>query len=272
MQSFDFGLDGTNRDETSLEQRINTLEIKLFDFEYAIAKLQGNNIPKPMLASRPYARGSIHGIFPDEDTIPTRTSPSTEGTSCLPSPATAHDVSFLSSPGESPLPSPDADDLFRPQRASRATTATIRPQTARRRSPQRSRSASPTSIHIPLDKFQALLEMVKEEKAARLRLEAEVLELQEEMESIRTPVYATIREAYPTPSPESAQSSSTAKSRTLHRTQGFQLSHASPEVSRFSGTDPDSEEEQGFENVYENPQRTMSTSDTVRGSPRQVPR
>lgn len=269
MHAFDFGLDAADRDETSLEQRINTLEIKVFDFEYAIARLQGNNIPKPDLHSRPYTRGSVHDVFPDDNTNPTLTSSSSQDTSYLSSPFTANDVSFLSSPGDSPpLASPD-DEMFRPQRSSKATTATIRPYTAKRRSSRRSGDESPTSIHIPVEKFEALLDLIKEEQAARINLEAQVMELQKEMASLKAPVYATIRDAYPTPSPESTHTSP-ATPRALHRAPGFQLKYPPPEISRFSGTNPDSDTDEGFEDVYETPREERNTFETARDSPRQA--
>ncbi|EXJ69610.1 uncharacterized protein A1O5_07646 [Cladophialophora psammophila CBS 110553] len=254
MQTFDFGLGSPERDEIGLEQRVNTLEIKLFDFEFALAKLQGNDLPNPRLNPRPFSRGSIGDIFQQNKTSLTWTTESSNDLSYLSS-GGVQDLTFLSSPGESPLPSPEADDMFRPQRASKATTATIRPATARRRSPRRSRGTSPSSIHIPSDKFEALLDMMKEEKAARQKLEEQVHELQKEMNSLRTPIYATIREPYPTPSPESKQDASGTPPRmkTLHRTHPFLLDPPVPqEISRFSGTE-DSDVEEGFEDVYETP-------------------
>ncbi|KAK5233175.1 hypothetical protein LTR47_005672 [Exophiala xenobiotica] len=273
MQAFDFGLDIGNAGGTTLEQRINTLEIKLVDFEYAIVKLQGTKISNPARNSRPDTRRPLHDIFVDDNTYPTLTSSSSHDTSYLSTPATVHDVSFLSSPGDTPplsIPEND-DDLFRPNRASKATTATITPYTARHRSP--ARSQSPTSIHIPLDKFEALLEMIKDEKAARQKLEEQVMGLQKEVDSLKTPVYATIREAYPTPSPESSHHAP-ATPRALHRAPGFQLNYPPPEISRFSGTDPESDhenEDEGFEEVYETPLEDIRrTFETAREEPRLV--
>ncbi|KIV84048.1 hypothetical protein PV11_06023 [Exophiala sideris] len=265
MHGFDFGLEVGDRDKTGLEQRINTLEIKLFDFEYAIARLQGNNLPKPNLHQLDHTRGLIHDVPSDNNTNATVTSPPPLDTGYLASPATLNDVSFLSSPGESPG-FPD-EDLFRPQRASKATITTIRPSTTRRQSPGRSRDCSPTSIHIPVEKFEALLDLIKEEKAARIRLEAQVMELQKEVASLKTPVYATIREAYPTPSPESTQTSP-ATPRALHRAPGFQLKYPPPDISRFSETDPDSDAEEGFQDVYETPREERNTFEIARDSPR----
>ncbi|KIW13913.1 hypothetical protein PV08_06694 [Exophiala spinifera] len=257
MQAFDFGLDLSTVDNTSLSQRINTLEIKLIDFEYAIAKLQGTKLSNPVRDSRHFAEGQIDNVFPADRADTTLASSSSQDSSypASSSPNTVNNMSFLSSPGDSPPLSPEREDLFRPQRSSKATTATITPYNSKSKTPPP--PDSPTSIHIPLDKFAALLEMVKDEKAARLRLEEQVMELQKEVESLKAPVYASIREApYPTPSPESSHHPP-ATPRALHRSPGFQLNYPPPEISRFSGTDQESEndqeEEEGFEEVYETP-------------------
>lgn len=263
MQAFDFGLDVSDRSKNDLIQRINTLEIKLFDFEYAIAKLQGNDIAKPKLNPTTFPRGSIHDVFPDNHAKTNLPSASSHGISYLYSPDTAHGLSFLSSPEESPTPSPLNDDLFCPQRASKETTSTIRLLTPRRRSPRRSIGTSSSSSRLGPTRFETLMDMIKDEQTARHQLEAQVMELQKEVEILRTPVYATIREIYPSTSPESTHHSpGTPRGKTLHRTQGFQLNH-SPETSRFSATDPDSETE-GFEDVYETPDENRSTLESAR--------
>ena len=273
MQNFDFGLGSPKRSDSPLEQRVNTLEVKVFDFEFALAKLQGHNVTNPRLKAEPFSRSSLHNIFPRNETKSTLMTDSSDDPTYLSSADAEPSLTFLSSSAESPLPSPRSDDVFRPQRASKATTATIRPASARRKSQGHSRESSRSSIHIPAHKFGALLELVEEEKAARLRLAEQVLELQKEVETLRMPVYATIREAYPTPSPESSQYTPGApRAKTLHRTQAFSLEHSSPppEVSRFSGTE-DSELDDGVEDVYETPKEEQrGTFETARGSPRLV--
>ena len=273
MQAFDFGL-GTAEGDISLEQRLGTLEIKIFDFEFALAKLQGHNVHNPRLRPRPFSRGSVQHIFQQDATNTTSTTDCSSGFSYLswPNVEPQPPFTFLSSPEKSPLPSPETEEVFKPQRASKATTATIRPATARRTSSPHSRTSSRSSIHIPARKFEALLDLVNDEKAARLRLEEDVKELQKEMETLRTPIYATIREAYPTPSPESSQNTpGTPRMRTLHRTQGFQLDHhPTPEISRFSGTQ-NSDGEDDYEDVYETPKEEQrDTFEKVRMSPRSV--
>ena len=279
MQTFDFGLGNSEKDDITLEQRLGTLEIKIFDFEFALAKLQGHNIPNPRLKPRPFSGGSIHDIFEQNETNLTLATDSSNSLSYH-SPIGAPSPSpFLNSPGESPLLSTEGDEVFRPQRASKATTVTIRPANARRASPTHSRVSSRSSIHIPAHKFEALLDLVKEEKAARLKLEDQVRELQKEMEVLRTPVYATIRDAYPTPSPDSSQANpATPRMRPLHRTPPFSVGHPHiPEISRFSGTEDsdveedDGEDDEGYEDVYETPrQEQRNTFETARDSPRAV--
>lgn len=265
MQSFEFGLNGTNGDETSLEQRVNTLEIKLIDFEYAIAKLQGTDISKSTIPSQQFNGGLEHDITLDGDTHPAPTTTSSPVLGYFTSANPPHAFTFLSSPGDSPLPSPETSKLVSPQRASKATTATIRPSTACRTSAWRSGEASPSSVNISTDKFELLMSMIKEEKAAREQLEAQVMSLQGELESMRAPIYATIKEAYPTPSPKSIHNSPSTP-RTLHRSPGFQLNHPPPEISRFSGTDPDSDMGGGFGDAYDTSNESRNTFETARGS------
>ena len=149
IQTFDFGLTKPEAEPASLEDRVNTLEVKLFDFEYAIAKLQGNDIPKPILYPKPKRR-SIHELFPDNSAKSTLTSSSSGG----------HEpTSFLTSPDESPIPSTEQDESFRPDRSSKATT--IRPLTARRHSSRRPNAPSPSPARISSDQFDALMGYVQ---------------------------------------------------------------------------------------------------------------
>jgi hypothetical protein len=113
------------------------------------------------------------------------------------------------------------------------------------------------------------MEFIREEQVARRKLEEQMMELQREVETLRTPVFATIREAYPTPSPKSSHTNTTPRS--LHRAPHFQNTN-SKEVSRFSGTEVDSdpEEVEGFEDVYATPHEGRKTFETARGSPGQV--
>ena len=258
IQTFDFGLEKPGVEPATLEERVNTLEVKVFDFEYAIARLQGHDIPKPLLHPKPPKRRSIHELFPTncEDQVVLQ--------SPLPEP-----TSFLRSPEESPMPSSDHEEHFGPDRSSKATT--VRPLTARR-SP-RAHSPSPLS-HLTTSQFDQLMEIIRQEQSARRQLEQRVADLQKELTALRTPVYAEIRPmSYPTPSPESVDETPVAP-RHLHRSPRFQAQTTPQaqtfETSRFSmsdSIDTETDTEDGFQDVYETPQENRHTFETTRGSP-----
>jgi len=259
VQSFDFGLPTPDQDPLSLEDRVNTLEVKLFDFEYSLAKLQGYDIAKPTLPTKPSKRRSIHDLFPNPGANRSMKSPLTS--------SSVNDLTWLSSPDDSPLPSTEDDHNFLMNRSSKATT--IRPSTARRQTPQRSAAPSPSPSRIDTEHYDTLLTLIKEEQAARREMETQILGLQKEVEMLRTPVYAEIRPiTYPTSSPESMQEATfTPKAKTLHRTPAFQLNKTPHETSRFSMTDGESDTDDGFQDIYETPSEKPYTFKTTRGSP-----
>lgn len=261
IQTFNFGLGNPGSELATLEERVNTLEVKVFDFEYAIARLQGHEVAKPLLHPKPQApkRRSIHEMFPLA---------SEKSTLSLMPPQ--EPTSFLNSPDESPMPSTDHEDNSRPDRSSKATT--IRPLTARRRSPPRSGAPYPSPSHLITSQFDQLMEIIRQEQAARHKLEQQVADLQKELEVLRTPVYAEIRPiSYPTPSPESVHETPVAP-RHLHRSPHFyqQKTPQTYETSRFSMTDSfdtETDTDGGFQDVYATPQENRFTFETSRGSP-----
>lgn len=244
LQNFDFGLDRLEGEEVTLEDRVNTLEVKVFDFEFAIAKLQGHDIPKPEMHPRVPKRRSIHELFPQEpDSGMTSSSSSHEPTS------------FLTSPDDSPMPQ---EETFRPDRSSKATT--IRPLTARRRSG----AYSPDPVRITVDQFDRLMDIIRREQTARRQLEAQVNELQQQLESLRSPVYAEIRDNTDYPSPDSRHTTP-GTNRTLRRSPPF-ASQKKAEQSRFSMSEVDSDTD-GFDDVYETPQDNTFKFEYPRNSP-----
>lgn len=244
MQNFDFGLDRPEGQEVTLEDRVNTLEVKVFDFEYAIAKLQGHDIPKPALHQKMPKRRSIHDLFPQEvDSTMTSSSSSHEPTS------------FLTSPDDSPMPQ---EEPFRPDRSSKATT--IRPLTARRRSGAR----SPSPVRITVDQFDRLMDIIRREQTARRQLEAQVNELQQQVESLRSPVYAEIRETSDYPSPDSKHNTP-GTNRTLRRSPPFSSEKKAAEQSRFSMSEMDSDSTE--DDAYETPQDNTFRFEYPRSSP-----
>ena len=249
LQTFDFGLDGRDGREASLEDRVNTLEVKMMDHEYAIASLQGHS-RRPQLVPQPKAqvpkRRSIHDLFPD-------TTDSGMSSSSL------EPRSFLSSPDNSPTvpnqpeqePEPP-QQTYIPDRSSKATT--IRPFTSHRRS----QGSLPSPVRITVDQFDKLMDILRREASARRQLESQVDTLQKELEALRAPVFAEIREV-DTPHKSGGIHETPSTNRTLRRSPPFvQKENTNTrrelEESRFSMSDLESEAESGYyDEVFETP-------------------
>ncbi|KAL9108501.1 MAG: hypothetical protein Q9227_006716 [Pyrenula ochraceoflavens] len=251
-QSFGDLLVPNQDDNASMDQRVTTIEVKLMDLEYAIAKLQGYEVPEPTTFSKQQN---------PRDTVQHYPSPHVSSQSLSSSNSYHPRGTFLSSPADSPNPSGD-DEAFedkRAQRASRATT--VRPTTALHQPPSSiiSNSAirSPTSSHdttaptVNLDTsaFSHLLTMVQTEQAARRTLELQLQKLQREVEHLRSPSYPyfTSQPAYPTPSPESFSHDANPGPISTRR---YPITTApNPVVSRSAGTDPSSRAASSGENT-----------------------
>lgn len=225
---FDFGnLMGTMQttEAVSLEQRVTTVEVKLIDLEYAIAKVQGYETPsfQPVVLEKPPKRRA-------------HSPSSAAGTSVSAPPPTT----FLSSPGESP------------KVADRPTSiaTTLRPQTALQQpsSPGRT-SPSPSEAGFTNEHFNTLMNMIKREQAARKKLEIQVLQLQKEVQELRSPLFAHVKSStYPTPSPDSHDPSP------LQRQAGGGSAgggSAGSRIKEIEGDETDTDD--GFLDVYETP-------------------
>jgi len=245
IQDFDFGLNkGTDTIQpATLQERVNTLEVKLFDFEFALAKLQGNNIAKPNLPRRPLRRK------PSRDWSASKRSPSaTESSS-------TNDFSDLSTPSDLwQPPSPGMRQTV--DRASKATT--VKP--VYRRSPsRRSQDSSRPSIHFTSEQYDTLFKLIEDEKAARHQLEVQVMNLQSEVDILRSAdcIYGGPTK-YPTPSPDSFRNTTaiSGKSILLDRSPQRRLRLNLHETSRFSmtETESDTDAETEFPEIYETPQ------------------
>ncbi|RMZ89047.1 hypothetical protein DV736_g3723, partial [Chaetothyriales sp. CBS 134916] len=246
MQSFDFGLTQPDAEPVALEDRVNTLEVKLFDFEYAIAKLQGHEMPKPMLYSKPVKRRPpVHEVYAGKESRPVLTSSPFYG---------LEPTSFLS-------PASDTVEIFgehhsrRPSDGSSQGT-TVKPQNSRRRSSHRSKGQSPSPGQMDSDKFEALMDLIREEQAARKQLEEQVADLRRDVDILRTPVFAEIRPiTYPTPSPGSNLETAMVP-RSLRRSPRFEYEKpVQEEISRFSVSEVDTDTDVGYYGVFENTQR-----------------
>lgn len=251
VQDFDFGLNGgtNNLGSGTLQDRVNTLEIKLFDFEYALAKLQGTDLEKPTLPKKTSPRRSVRSPIPESRA----SSSSTNDTSCLSSP----DEKWSS-------PMPRQQPQHRQDRTSKATT--IKPVHTRRPS-SRSQVSSP-SIHITRSQYDALQALIEDEKAARHQLEMRMVTLQQQVESLKYPAHAYARAVqYPTPSPDSSQNPAMlTASGPLKRSPAMTPEKNPDETSRFSMSETDPETETDTDDrtytyksspeVFETPQET----------------
>ncbi|WEW57347.1 hypothetical protein PRK78_002813 [Emydomyces testavorans] len=168
LGQFDFGNLISNIQEdndVSLTQRVSTLEVKLMDLEFAIAKMQGSDIspiqPLPLIHPSKKATAGSQNSDSESSAPPLssslRVSPSHHATP----------------PRSSPT------DTSRP-----LSTATLRPNT----STQHSSSTSPSSFTSPgisVEQYSALTTLLRREQSARKNLESQVLQLQREVQQLR---------------------------------------------------------------------------------------
>ncbi|KAK5099965.1 hypothetical protein LTS08_005680 [Lithohypha guttulata] len=228
IQHFDFGLEQSN----TLLERVNTLEVKLHDFEFALCKLQGTDInqpdePKQISPPRLMTQSFMHSV----DTSNQSYSPCPSEQWQRRSPKQGHKI----------------------DRASKATTIKIEHQ---RRLSNRSETSTPSSIRLTQDQYDTLCAMVQDEKIARQTLEDQVMNLQKEVDMLRSPVYAYVN--YPTPSPDDSfqDTNYVSTPRVLRRSPPLQPRRNLNETSRFSMTETDTDTEVGdhYPEVYETPQ------------------
>ncbi|KKA20984.1 hypothetical protein T310_4983 [Rasamsonia emersonii CBS 393.64] len=170
--------------DVTLEQRVTTLEVKLMDLEFAIAKIQGTQ-----------------GIgFAGNRGRPDATK--RDGVRRAPSLPVACSTSFAG----------DGRPI---------STGTLRPNTAypRNQPSWQTPSSSTTNLNnISIDQYSALVTLVRREQTARRALEDQVAQLQEEMRHLRQAGHLPVSPPgtyYPIPSPDSDDARG---SRRLHTT------------------------------------------------------
>jgi hypothetical protein len=258
--SFDFGpLIGSiqNTESATLEQRMNTLEVKVIDLEYAISKLQGHTMAsfQPTALMDPSIRRPQ-----DERSAFTSSQSSQQGeqyqstgkppdASATSSEQTPHaPPTLLSSPTRSLVVEED-------QQRPTSDTYTLRPQTAVPRSPTppspaerpQSDEVSRSSALVTVDHFNSLISIINLEEAARKKLELQVLQLQRQVQELQSARFPPVSPgAYPSPSPESQGPPPTFRRR----------GHGPSASIGSRKTDPDagnSDTDDGFLDVYETP-------------------
>lgn len=239
IQDFDFGLTRTpvQSPPTTLQERVNTIEVKLYDFEYALSKLQGTEITRPELEQSAKRHGVVQRVPSDENT---------------------HSNELLGSQDADPSTNIWQRPRSKPRRSldrnSKATTIRAPNQNT---PSDRSQTPSTSSARIASEQYNYLYELIREERLAREHLEAQVIHLQKEVDILKSPVYSYTQQPYPTPSPDSFHNSLSRS--TPHASQqsasGGHERHLK-ETSRFSMTETDSDTD--LDNVqsevYQTPQ------------------
>lgn len=175
---FDFGaIMGTAQDsnETSLARRVGTLEVKLMDLEFAIAKLQGHDIS-------PFQPSGTGSQLPQKQ--PTDTRPKMQSAPPLQDPnlllgSLRSTPPIVTPPRSSPAADPRPD-----------STATIRPQTSSQYSSNSHQNvysppSNPDFSGISVEQYSALTTLVRREQTARKLLEAQLVQMKTEMQSLR---------------------------------------------------------------------------------------
>lgn len=153
-------------DGLTVEQRLNTLEVKMIDLEFAIARMQSNSI-----GDAPTTRSSRQkqGPSPDSSTPHTRNKPSS---------------GFLGSIDRDESPSP----LTNLPAGRPTSTSTIRPETMNSRTLRPAPSATSLSADfggVSIEQYSTLVTLLRREQTARRNLESQVSSLRDDLRQIQ---------------------------------------------------------------------------------------
>jgi hypothetical protein len=146
-------------DGLTVEQRLNTLEVKMIDLEFAIARMQSNSVePQPIF--RPKQTASTDSI-----TASVRNKPS-----------------GLSGIDRDESPSPLTNLPCRPR-----STSTVRPDTMNSRTLRPAPSATSLSdfTAVSIEQYSALVTLLRREQTARRNLESQVSNLRDDIRHIQ---------------------------------------------------------------------------------------
>jgi hypothetical protein len=181
--TFDFGVFASTiqqEENISMEERMMTVEVKLMDLEYAIAKLQ-----PPTLLSVPEATPQ------PESSRQGRLTPSSAYKSQLGSDITTNG-SISTQPTNPSLISPPStnrttDDPFIESKARPMSTATMKKdfQPISPVQSERNYDKRNSITNLTIDHFTSLIGLIRREQAARHRLEDQIVELQREISRLK---------------------------------------------------------------------------------------
>ncbi|KAJ5132918.1 hypothetical protein N7448_007076 [Penicillium atrosanguineum] len=147
-------------DGLTVEQRVNTLEVKMIDLEFAIARMQSNSA-EPHSISRRKQTPSADSLTPNVRNRPSGLSSTTE-----------RDES----------PSPLSSLPVRP-----TSTSTIRPETMHSRTLRPAPSTTSLSDYtaVSIEQYSALVTLLRREQTARRNLESQVSSLRDDIRHIQ---------------------------------------------------------------------------------------
>lgn len=185
---FNFGLSAgamQSQENVSLEERLVTLEIKLMDFEYAISKLQADikyvDVKSPTEDISQHYEASPHA--PSNPTFlqpPSKPVPES-------SPTSNYDQSPESTPGVQQLPFGVHHPANQPKPRPSSIATTLKPA----RSDRNSRNSM---TELTIEHYTTLITLIRREQSARIRLEDQVSELQQELQSLKAPSPSSLRD------------------------------------------------------------------------------
>ncbi|KAJ6115944.1 hypothetical protein N7523_006361 [Penicillium sp. IBT 18751x] len=147
-------------DGLTVEQRLNTLEVKMIDLEFAIARMQSNSV-EPQSTSRRKQSPSTESFAPNARSRPSGLSSTPER-------------------DESPSPLPSLP--VRP-----TSTSTIRPDTMHSRTlrPAPSTTSLSDFSGVSIEQYSTLVTLLRREQTARRNLESQVSNLRDDIRHIQ---------------------------------------------------------------------------------------
>lgn len=255
-EDFNFGLPADamemqNQERMGLEERLITLEIKLMDFEYAVSRLQAGSSATSKQYSRfePSKRQESVDSYLSSDAPPASTEPSF---------STPQDASPIS-------PQKFSAELYpihpKPRPTSVATT--LRP-TPRGQQDSSHKSSGDNGIRasltgLTIEHYTTLITLIRHEQSSRVRLEQQVLQLQNQIERL-SPRHQSHLDRHTGSQHSYTYSQSSQQGRrgmidNGNRGGGIYRQHR-PRSSSFNADETDTDDDDNYHDVYVTPDIT----------------
>ena len=253
-EDFNFGLLASSiqsRDQSSLEERMVTLEVKLMDLEYAISKLQDRSPSTADLHAQYLGSTKQSEASRSRTTLDKEQDPSNRSYVVTPlQPRTAMNLSPMSKPSptlrksQKTIHRSHEATPTRPKPRPTSIATTLRPGYLGRDTPSPSQytkdsDTEPEATELTMEQYAKLVALFKREQSARLRLEEQVLQLQQDNKAYKAPTNTRrVRRRQP---------------RELDTHRQYQYSHQTIEQERSSNESEETDTDDGFQEVYQTP-------------------